>query len=225
MPLKHRPVEQEHSDLGLERLVFFSDAVMAIAITLLTVDLKLPELGEAATSLQLLHALAALTPRFLSFLISFLVIGVYWSSHHRYFNCIARMDGRLAALNMFFLLSIALMPFVAGLLGQYYYLPIGPAVYAAAMAFTGFSMNAIWWYASHKRRLLKPEVSDAFIRTRRVLLSVGPIAFLLSIPLAWVDFVAIITAWWMSPVIAIITLRIMQRRTRRLARTQKPSRA
>lgn len=217
MPLKHRPIEQEHPDLGLERLVFFSDAVMAIAITLLTVDLKLPELGEAATSPQLQQALAALAPRFLSFLISFLVISVYWSSHHRYFNCMARMDGRLVALNMLFLLSIALMPFVAGLLGQYYYLPIGPAVYAAAMAFTGFSMNAIWWYASHERRLLKPEVSDAFIHTRRVLLWVGPIAFLLSIPLAWIDFVAIITAWWMSPVTAIIILRIMQRRASRLA--------
>ena len=59
-------------------------------------------------------------------------------------------------------------------------------------------------------------------KTKRLLLSVGPIAFLLPIPLAWVDFVAIITAWWMSPVIAIITLRIMQRRTSRLARTQKP---
>lgn len=73
----------------MERLVFFSDAVMAIAITLLTVDLKLPELGEAATSPPLPPSSATLTPRFLSFLISFIVIGVYWNSHHRYFQHVA----------------------------------------------------------------------------------------------------------------------------------------
>jgi len=222
MPPKHHPVAQEHPDLGLERLVFFSDAVMAIAITLLTVDLKLPELGEAATSPQLLQALAALTPRFLSFLISFIVIGVYWNSHHRYFRHIACMDGRLIALNMLFLLSIALIPFVASLFGQYSRLPIAPAIYAGSMAFTGLSMSAIWWYASHGRRLLKPEVSDGIIRTHRRVVLIGPLSFLLSIPLAWVNFVAIVTAWWMAPLIAVITFRVMQRRTSSLARAQKP---
>jgi uncharacterized membrane protein len=202
-----KTVETEHRDLGLERLVFFSDAVMAIAITLLTVDLKLPDLPRTAASREVLQALAALTPRLLSFLISFLVIGVYWVSHHRYFHHIVRYDGRLIALNLIFLLSIALMPFVAGLMGQYYYLPIGGMVYAGAVAFTGFSMSAIWWYASSGHRLVENNLEDEFIRIRRIVLLVGPSLFLLSIPLALISFPLMIGAWWLSPILSFVIMR------------------
>jgi uncharacterized membrane protein len=196
-----------HRDLGLERIVFFSDAVMAIAITLLTVELKLPELPRALTSGELLQELSALTPRMLSFLISFMVISIYWVSHHRYFSHIMRYDGRLIGLNLIFLLSIAMMPFVAGLMGQYYYLPVGGMVYAGAVALAGFSMSAIWGYASREHRLVEPDLDDRYIRIRQIILLVGPSVFLMSIPLALVSFPVMIGAWWLSPILSIIILR------------------
>jgi uncharacterized membrane protein len=199
--------EPDCRDLGLERLLFFSDAVMAIAITLLTVDLKLPDLPGTATSSELLHSLAVLAPRLLSFLISFMVIGVYWISHHRYYHYIVRYDGRLIGLNLVFLLSIALMPFVAGLMGQYYYLPVGGMVYAGAVAFTGFSMSAIWWYASSGHRLVEPGLDEKTIRIHRIILLVGPSVFLLSIPLSLISFPLMIAVWWLSPIISSIIVR------------------
>src|SRR5512143_3862197 len=97
MPDKEQASPEEQ--LGLERIVFFSDAVMAIAITLLALDLRLPVVDAAVAGQVLPAQLAALQPRFMTFCISFIVIGIYWISHHRYFGYIRRYDTRLILLN------------------------------------------------------------------------------------------------------------------------------
>ena len=89
-----------NEELSLERIVFFSDAVMAIAITLLAIDLKVPEIAASVAATELPLSLGKLGPRFMSFLISFFVIGIYWMSHHRYFRFIKRHEGGLVGLNL-----------------------------------------------------------------------------------------------------------------------------
>src|SRR3954463_14717196 len=79
------------NSLGLERLVFFSDAVIAIGITLLAIDLRLPH-TPGLTNHGLLGLLRDMVPRFVAFVISFAVIGVYWAAHHRMFRFIAAFD-------------------------------------------------------------------------------------------------------------------------------------
>jgi uncharacterized membrane protein len=165
---KHRPSQPaptEHTGYGLERLVFFSDAVIAIAITLLSIDLKLPETGQLLTNGDLQVALVSLAPRFTAFLISFLVIGVYWVSHHRYLGFIVRYDQVLIVLNFLFLFFIVLMPFMAGILGEYADLPLGIGLYSAAIACTGYSLGAMWNYATQNNRLVDPHVDRSFIQT------------------------------------------------------------
>ena len=82
--------------LSLERIVFFSDAVIAIAITLLAIEIRLPELGNEGGD-ALMAALSGLWPRYLSFVISFLVIGSFWWVHHRVFRAVRRYDEALIA--------------------------------------------------------------------------------------------------------------------------------
>lgn len=192
---------------GLERLLFFSDAVMAIALTLLTVDLRFPETSHLLTTSEFLNALEMLVPPLMSFLISFMVISIYWVSHHRYFKYIINYDSSLIGLNLIFLLSIAIIPFIASLMGQFYYLPITGMIYAGSVAFTGFSMSAIWLYASSKHRLVLPALGDDFIRVRSIILIVGPSIFLLSIPLGLINSSLLIVAWWFSPIISFVILR------------------
>jgi uncharacterized membrane protein len=197
--------------LALERIVFFSDAVTAIAITLLAIDLKVPEIVAPVTAAELLERLRALGPQFMSFVISFFVIGIYWMSHHRYFRFIKRYDSGLIALNMLFLFFIVLMPFVASLFGQYYDLPLGMSVYAAAVAATGLSMGALWWYASYRHRLIDEHLDARFIRARSIALAV-PLLFLVSIPFAFLSRALAIAIWCTLPLISFIVLRYSGRR-------------
>ncbi len=153
MPKKLKDAPKE--SLGLERIVFFSDAVMAIAITLLAIDLRVPEIEPALAAAELPKQLSAIMPNVLTFFISFIVIGIYWISHHRYFSYIKRYDTRLMLLNLMFLFFIACMPFVAGLLGRFTSVPIALILYTLALAALGISMALLWRYASKNHRLIE----------------------------------------------------------------------
>ena len=203
--------EPGNETLALERIVFFSDAVMAIAITLLAIDLKVPEIDASTAAAELPVRLRALGPQLISFVISFFVIGIYWTSHHRYFRFIKRYDGGLIALNMLFLLFVVLMPFVANLFGHYYDLPLGMGVYAAAVAATGLSMGAVWWYASHHHRLIDKGLDTSFIRARSIVMAL-PVLFLISIPFAFLSRVLAIAIWCMAPAVSFVVLRYLGRR-------------
>ena len=199
-------------DLGLERIVFFSDAVMAIAITLLVIDLKVPEIPAALAAAQLPARLEELVPRLGSFFISFIVIGVYWNAHHRYFTYIRRYDNLLILLNMLFLLFIVLMPFVASLFGLYSALPIGVIVYSSAVSLIGLSLAAIWFYATYQHRLVDEHLDMGVIRFRRWVALFGPLTFLISIPFALISPSATITVWWLAPLILFALQRMTHRR-------------
>jgi uncharacterized membrane protein len=190
--------------LGLERIVFFSDAVMAIALTLLVIDLKLPDIPAQLAAVELPLRLSELSPRIVSFVISFAVISIYWSSHHRYFTYIKRYDGRLIALNLVFLFFVVLMPFAAGFQGQYGFLPVGTLVYGGAVAATGLSIGALWWYASHAHRLVDHALSPEFIRRRNRVALIVPALFLVSLPFAFWSPLITQAIWWVGPIIAVL---------------------
>jgi uncharacterized membrane protein len=171
--------------LGLERLVFFSDAVFAIAITLLALDLRLPE-GGLETDAAVRAALRTMSTPLITFVISFTVVGVFWVGHHRRYRYVGQYDARLLWLNLLLLMLIAFVPFPTSVLsasGQ----RTATVFYAATMATIGVATLLNWLYASHRRRLLRPEVTDAQVRRETRLLLAAPVVFLLSIGLAWVN--------------------------------------
>jgi len=211
MPKKsnHSPEES----LGLDRIVFFSDAVMAIAITLLAIDLHIPEIEPSLAATELPAQLSAITPNLLVFFISFIVIGIYRISHHRYFSYIQRYDTRLMLLNLMFLFFfIACMPFVASLLGSFTSVPIALILYTLALAALGLSMALIWRYASKNHRFIDPTLDAGTIRAINIRLFTAPLMFLIAVPFAYVSPFAVITIWWLSPVAVILATRLLTRK-------------
>lgn len=183
-----RPVDRNiHTDeTGLERLIFFSDAVFAIAITLLALEIRLPELPEHVSNAELLAALGSIWPKYLSFVISFLVIGSYWIVHHRIFRNVRRYDGRLMLLNLLLLMAVSFVPFPTALLGEHNNL-VSAVFYALAMTLVGFLTVMIFAYISAGGRLLEQPLTPLIFRQRLLRMLIAPLVFLFSIGVAFWD--------------------------------------
>jgi len=105
-------------DLALDRLVFFSDAVFAIAVTLLVLDIHVPDLPRVVSNADAWRAFRDETPSYFAFALSFLVIGRFWMGHHERFRALRHFDPRLMWPNMLYLMAIAFMPFATAFLGR-----------------------------------------------------------------------------------------------------------
>ena len=128
-------ISQKTEDNSLGRLLALSDGVFAIAMTLLALDLTVPDnLGSHPTSQQLIHALALHTDRYWSFLLSFYIIAIYWGAHRRLMRSVTVFNPNIVRDTVFLLLLVAAMPFPASLLGQYGGTPFALALYGAISA-------------------------------------------------------------------------------------------
>jgi uncharacterized membrane protein len=187
--------------LEYDRVVFFSDAVFAIAITLLAVNLRVPGHGDVGTARQISEAI----PNIRGFAISFVVIAFFWIGHHQIFRYITALDRRLIALNLLFLGSIAFVPYPTDLLSAASGAKSAAVIfYAACGAFAGLVEAAMWLYAVRSRaNLTSPDTGKIgtffFLRIVRV-----PVVFLLSIPIAVFAPSAALYFWiliWLSALV------------------------
>lgn len=160
----------------------FSDAVVAITITLLVLDIRLPEGINELNDAELWHALVGTWPRILGYLISFAVIGAFWLAHHQKFALITRAARGLIVLNLLFLCCIGIVPFVTALLAEN---PgtLATQVYAAVMAACALMLGVIWLFAI-LRGLIDASVSRREQWRNLGLSLLSTAVFVVSIPLA-----------------------------------------
>ena len=142
-----------------ERLVFFSDAVFAIAVTLLVLEIRPPE-----DTRHLLHGLAALWPSYLSYAVSFLLIGQVWANHHVMFDHIRVADRAVLFLNTLLLMDIAFLPFAASVLAAAFRTGHGQRTavvfYGVVFELAAILFNVIWGYARREHRLLATTIDS-----------------------------------------------------------------
>lgn len=172
--------ERDDPRIGIDRLVGFSDGVFAIAITLLVLSIEVPKAGPDDVA----SVVFAEWSDILTYVISFLVIGNYWISHHRVFQRIERQNGRLLWLNLSLLLCIAFVPFPTSLLGDTI-TTVTVSLYAATLAVTSVFDTGLWWYASEVGELVDDAVGPTLARERTVRMLAPSVVFVLSIPIAW----------------------------------------
>lgn len=193
-----------------ERVVFFSDAVFAIALTLLVVDLRVPDVDNGETSGDVI---VSLLPGFLAFVISFAVIALNWNGHHRKFRVINGFDTRLIQLNFLLLFLVAFTPFPTSLMSEYPGEVPSVVLYAAVVASLSLVQFAMWAYAWRHDLIDKIVEPDMYRFVGRNLLVV-PLVFAISILIAifWDANIAMYS--WLALIpISIIVPRLEKRTT------------
>lgn len=194
------------SRLGLDRIISFSDAVIAVAITLMVLQIQMP---ESVAADQLPQALRLLIPTFTSYVFSFYVVAIYWIEHHRMFKYIKRYDDGLIWLNLLLLMLIALVPFATNLLDTYTGEQIVVFIYAALIAVVGLVTTAMWWYAAHRHRLVDKDMCPLLIRKGIVVRLVAPAVFIVSMGIAIFSVPAAMYSWFAIIPLKVITHKIV----------------
>lgn len=173
----------------LDRLLFLSDGVFAIAITLLVLEIALPHIsgGFQAEERQFPDALWGVWPQVLTYALTFLIVGVYWMSHQRMFEHLARANTVLAWLNVFFLMSVAFLPIPSKILGEYGALGAAVRFYALSLMVPGLWIVAMWWYATDHHRLIEKDLAPDIIRHRLERSLIAPVVFVVAIGLSYLN--------------------------------------
>jgi uncharacterized membrane protein len=177
------------------RVLTFSDGLFAIAMTLLVVSITEPALGrEGDDAGALLEALSDLRPEFISFVISFAVIGRYWVAHHQTFARLEAMDYGLVGLNLLYLGFIAFLPFPTGLLGSYFENPVAVAAYSL-LAGVVSGLEVVLFRHAHRRGLFTRPMPERVFRWGALASLLPVVFFWLAIPVAFVSTRAAVVVW------------------------------
>jgi uncharacterized membrane protein len=142
--------------LSKGRMEALTDGIFAIAMTLLVLELKVPDLPKSASSSELLHKIGEEGPVFFSFLISFLYCGLLWRMHHLAMHFVRHLQTVLVWLNLLFLMSISTMPFACALLGHFLRNRAAQEIYFANM-FMAAGLLALHWLVARKKDLINED--------------------------------------------------------------------
>ena len=131
----------------LSRIAALSDGLFAIAMTIVVLEIRVPDPGAITTDGQLWDALVGLAPRFVTYLLSFLTLGIFWSAQHTQLTLFERGDRNLSWLELAFLAAVAILPFSTSLLAEFIELRLALVLYWANIALLGLLVAACWGYA------------------------------------------------------------------------------
>ncbi|HXA01105.1 MAG TPA: TMEM175 family protein [Cytophagaceae bacterium] len=175
---KNHQYNQEERET--RRIEAFSDGVFAIAVTLLVLDIKVPDTKQGMLMTGLLNQWS----EYLSYVTSFLVIGIIWTNHHNTFKYITRSNNIFLLLNIFYLMCIGFIPYPTELLSEYIQFDkdgqTASKIYSGTMAATSIIYGLMWWYASNNHRLIDLTVTPETIRRINRMNVAGIILYVMS---------------------------------------------
>jgi len=181
--------------MGKDRLEAFSDGVLAIIITIMVLELKIPHGDD-------IKALEPLIPVFLSYLLSFIYLGIYWNNHHHMLHVTKQVSGSVLWANLHLLFWLSLVPFATGWMGENHFAPAPTALYGVPLLMAGIA------YLLLQRAIMAAQGRESLLAVavgRDLKGKLSPLLYLVAIPSAFLDqriagaiyvFVALI---WLVP--------------------------
>ena len=199
---KRRAYERSHDPA---RLLALSDGVFAIVITLLVLEIHVPDLTNGTT---LRDALRQTRPSFVAFLISFVVTAIAWAGHRDLFSLIKRTDRALVWLNIVYLLPLSILPFGASLIAEYDTEPVALRMYGGLLVAIALTRLAIWWYATGRSTLLHDPIDSPSRRAGMIVVTVPAVVYAFAIAIAWSAPTASLVIYAAVPIIYFIGITI-----------------
>jgi len=192
-----------------QRLDTFSDAIFAVAMTLLVFSFPFSDLPSTLAQAEAERLILSFGPQFETFFISFVVVGAFWMGHHEMFDRVTHYDRTFVWINFMFLLCIVFMPVPTALEVRYGSFWVPTALYAATVAATGLLLTLLWLYASYHYRLIDQTLGQHSIRMATIRSLITPVIFLLSVPVAYFSRDIAIYMWLSNFVIGLVVHRLV----------------
>ena len=173
-----------------QRLTAMSDGVFSIVITLMVLSIRIPDIATDRVVKELPQQLMKMLPDLVTLIISFIILGIFWIGHNNVFTHIIRHDRSLLWLNIFFLMSVATIPYPTTLIVRYGQAQTSVIIYATNLIVGGVLLDVIWWYGSRNRHLMCESIDHQLVSSfhRRIL--TGPVIYLLAIGVSFVSVTA-----------------------------------
>jgi len=213
------PAHDRGGLLPLHRSEALTDGIFAVAMTLLVIELKLPDHGSIHSADQLVDALAGLLPKAISWALSFFILALFWIGHHRVFATVRRADSRLVALNLLQLAVASLMPFSSALSGEYGNVLLSQVVFSINMALLGVTALLVLEYVHRHPELgAAPMPRSIYVGARLRIVGVIAISAVAVLLGAFLTIPAMGNiAFCLMAVISPLSRRIERRELRRAA--------
>jgi uncharacterized membrane protein len=163
-------------EIGKNRIEALSDGIFAIVMTLLILEIHVPNLPPNAPNVEVAPALVALWPKFASYIVTFVSLGFFWVGHHIMYHAIRRADRILLWLNIFFFMFVSLLPFSTSVLNAFSEAFIAPLLFGTNLAIIGWILFFQWSYANAQPDMLADFVSAEYrkiVRSRMLIVPVG----------------------------------------------------
>jgi uncharacterized membrane protein len=217
-PSKRPGWRYRHGDgLEFDRVAFFSDALYAIAMTLLIVGIEVPDLPDDVGDdpAALWAAIGEQLPGLFAFFLAFYLLSRFWVAHHAFVSSLAAYNRALISMNMFYLAFVASLPFTSGLIGRYFSNPVSVALFATTLFVISSMETVMFWYA-HRAGLLRIPLTPAVFRAGLANSTLPSVLFLISIPLAFVSSLLATLLWLLAIPIGLVIDRLTGVRSKSL---------
>jgi uncharacterized membrane protein len=189
---------REGSFAGFDRLINFTDAVYAIALTLAALEIGMPEIeGNPDDPAALWHATVQKGPQLAAFVVAFAWVAVYWRANHRFTATLRAISNRYTVVTLVYLAFVAVLPWPAEMLGEYWGNPVAVSIFAVFVACVS-GIEVVLWQVAYADDLFLIRPSPRFKRQQMVGSSSPVVIFLLSIPLAFVSPLGAVLFWFVA---------------------------
>ncbi|MBS1552091.1 MAG: DUF1211 domain-containing protein [Bacteroidetes bacterium] len=184
---------------GTNRMDAFSDGVFAIVVTLLVLELRVPVLPENFSTQDVLRELLHLSPKFISFAMSFVIVAIFWVNHHQFFHSLEKTDRAMLWYNNLLLFWLSFVPFPTAFIGEHPVSMIPVMLYGAVLFFASVSFNLMLRHAV-KSNLFQHTISDKVLRQSVKRGKIGPVIYFVSIISAFISVYISLAIFLLVPV-------------------------